>query len=113
MRVLLDQNLSPRLIRNLSDLFPNLESVYTHGLIGASDPQLFEWARGMGIGALLSADQDFVNLVQRLGAPPKVIRIERCDFPSRVIERLIRRESVRIHDFLVSERNVVAQTVEE
>jgi len=36
-----------------------------------------------------------------------IIRIDRCDFPSRVIARLLRREAVRIHDFLSSPRAVL------
>jgi hypothetical protein len=45
VRILLDQNLSPKLIRKLVDLLPELQTVYDHELIGASDPAIFEWAR--------------------------------------------------------------------
>ena len=107
MRILLDQNLSPKLIRKLADILPGLESVYEHELIGASDPVIFEWARKLDFSALVSTDRDFVHLAERVGPPPKVIRIERCDFSSLVIERLIRREAMRIHDFLESPRAVL------
>ena len=107
MRVLLDQNLSPKLIPKLADILPGLESVYQHGLIGSSDAVLFRWAREMGFGAVISADLDFVHLVQRMGPPRKVIRIDRCDFPSDNVEELFRREALRIHDFLISNRPVL------
>lgn len=107
MRILLDQNLSPKLIRALEDALPGLESVYDHGLIGAPDPVIFDWAGKSGFQAVLSTDHDLVQLVERRGPPPKVIRIERCDFPSKIIEQLIRRELIRIHDFLGSERSVL------
>ena len=107
MRILLDQNLSPRLIRKLADVLPGLESVYDHDLTGASDPAIFAWARRLEFSALVSADRDFVHIAERVGPPPKVIRIERCDFPSRILEQLIRRESIRIHEFLSSERSVL------
>jgi predicted nuclease of predicted toxin-antitoxin system len=107
VRILLDQNLSPRLIRRLADLLPELESVYDHELTGASDPFIFEWARNRQFDAVISADRDFVMLAERLGPPPKIIRIERCDYPSGAIEKLIRREMIRIHDFLISERAVL------
>ena len=77
MRILLDQNLSPKLIRRLADIFPGLESVYDRGLTGSSDPVIFEWARRAEFDALVSTDHDFVRLVERSGPPPKVIRIER------------------------------------
>lgn len=107
MRILLDQNLSPKLKSRLADIFPGLESVYEHGLIGASDPTIFDWAHRAGVGALITADRDLVQLVERVAPPPIVIRIERCDFPSGVIEQLLRREAIRIHDFLLSDRAVL------
>ena len=89
MRILLDQNLSPKLINQLADVIPGLESVYQHDLIGASDPVIFDWARISGFAALISADRDFVRLVELMGPPPKVIRIERCDFRSFTIAHLL------------------------
>jgi predicted nuclease of predicted toxin-antitoxin system len=107
VRILLDQNLSPKLIRKLADIIPGLETVYDHDLAGASDPHIFDWARGAGFAAVVSTDLDFVHLVERLGPPPKIVRIERCDFPAKVIELLLRREALRIRDFLESGRAVL------
>ena len=104
---MLDQNLSPKLIRKLADIFPGLESVYNHSLVAASDPFIFEWAKKSNFAALITADQDLVLLAERLGAPPKVIRIDQCDYPSAVIEQLIRQEAIRIHAFLESDRAVL------
>ncbi|HWF10457.1 MAG TPA: DUF5615 family PIN-like protein [Bryobacteraceae bacterium] len=42
MRILLDQNLSPKLIRKLADIIPGLETVYDHDLVGASDSYIFD-----------------------------------------------------------------------
>ncbi len=81
--------------------------MYEHDLVGASDPFIFDWARKADFTAVISTDLDFVNLVERLGPPPKVIRIERCDFAARVIEQLLRREALRIQGFLESGRSVL------
>jgi predicted nuclease of predicted toxin-antitoxin system len=99
VRVLLDQNLSPKLIRKLADVHPGLESVYDHDLTGSSDRFIFEWARRSEFSALV--------LAERFGPPPKVIRIERCDFRFRIIELLLRREAIRIYSFLESNRAVL------
>ena len=107
MRILLDQNLSPKLIRKLADIIPGLETVYDHDLVGASDPFIFDWARKAEVAAVVSTDRDFVHLAERLGPPPKIVRIERCDFPAKMIEQLLRREALRIHDFLKSDRAVL------
>jgi hypothetical protein len=66
MRILLDQNLSPKLIRRLADILPGLETVYDHDLIDSSDTFIFDWARRSEFSALVSADQDFVHLAERL-----------------------------------------------
>jgi len=65
--ILLDQNLSPKLIKKLNDTIPGLENVYDHGLVGASDPFIFDGAWRSGFAALLSAGRDFVHLAERLG----------------------------------------------
>jgi predicted nuclease of predicted toxin-antitoxin system len=69
-----------------------LESVYDHDLIGASDP--FDWARRSAFSAVVSAGHDFVVLAERLGPPPKIIRVEGCDYSSAVLEQLLRREII-------------------
>jgi predicted nuclease of predicted toxin-antitoxin system len=107
VRLLLDQNLSPKLIRRLADLLPGLESVYDHGLIGASDPVIFDWARKMEFAALVSTDLDFVDLAQRIGPPPKnnpdrTMRLSIEDHRAAYSPRMI-----RIHNFLDSERGVL------
>ncbi|HWC99165.1 MAG TPA: DUF5615 family PIN-like protein [Candidatus Sulfopaludibacter sp.] len=103
MRLLLDQNLSPKLAKRLADILPGLESVYEHDLIGASDPFIFSWAARLEFAAVLTADRDFVQLVEQCGPPPKIIRIERCEYPAKVIENLLRREALRIQHFLESD----------
>jgi len=107
VRILLDQNLSPKPIRKLADIVPGLETVYDHDLMGASDRFIFDCARSAEFAAVISTDLDFVHLAERLGPPPWVIRIERCDFPAKVIEQLLRREALRIRDFLESDRAVL------
>jgi len=71
VRVLLDQNLSPKLIQKLADVFPELESVYDHGLIDSSDSFIFDWARRTEVSAVISADRDFVRLAERFGPPQR------------------------------------------
>jgi predicted nuclease of predicted toxin-antitoxin system len=51
---------------------------------------------------VLTADNDFRQRALTLGPPPKIILMERCDFPLRVIEELIRRQAIRISEFATS-----------
>ena len=98
MSLLLDENLSPRLIQRLSSLFPGMLHVRDHGLKQASDEIIWEWASG-NRHTIITTDSDFVALSRRLGWPPKVIHLEQCDFPLRVIEELLRKNAIRISEF--------------
>ena len=61
-------------------------------------------ARAVGVERQIEtgADADFQNKALELGPPPKVIRIERCDFSTREIAALMRRETIRITEFMSS-----------
>jgi predicted nuclease of predicted toxin-antitoxin system len=96
--LLLDENLSPRLLQRLSSLFPGLSHVRDIGLARASDDTIWEWARRNGY-TVVTADADFVALSRLLGFPPKVVHLEKCDFPFRIIEELLRQNAVRISGF--------------
>ncbi len=98
MSLLLDENISPRLIQRLISLFPGMAHVRDVGLKEASDPRIWEWAKQNSF-TVLTADADFVALSRRLGCPPNVIHLERCDSPFRKIEELIRRNAIRISEF--------------
>ena len=98
MSLLLDENISPRLIQRLELLFPGMTHVRDVGLKEASDSQIWAWAKQNRF-TVLTADADFVELSQRLGCPPKVIHLLRCDFPFRVIEELLRGNAIRISEF--------------
>ena len=103
MKFLLDENLSPRLINRLDQLFPGLAHVGQFGLKRSDDSIIFEWAKANGFG-VITTDPDFVALAQRLGWPPKVIHLEQCDYPLRVIEDLLRRSAIRITEFVQDHR---------
>jgi len=95
--MLLDENPSPRLLQRLASLFPGLIHVRDVGLKQASDKEIWAWARE-NHHTVVTTDTDIVALSRQLGWPPKVIHIERCDFPFRVIENLLRHNAVRISE---------------
>jgi len=98
LSLLLDENLSPRLTLRLASLFPGLIHVRDVGLRQAGDREIWDWARENRF-TVVTADADFVALVDRMGLLPKLIHIERCDFPFRVIEELLRQNAIRISEF--------------
>ena len=72
MRLLFDQNLSPRLVRLLSDVYPRCSHVYDLGMDRASDTEVWNYAAEHGY-SIVSKDADFHQRSLLLGAPPKVI----------------------------------------
>jgi predicted nuclease of predicted toxin-antitoxin system len=57
MKLLFDQNVSPRLATRLSDLFPQSAHVHPPGLGAASDAAIWSYARDNEF-AIVSKDED-------------------------------------------------------
>jgi predicted nuclease of predicted toxin-antitoxin system len=99
MKLLLDENLSRRLVRRIADLFPDSKHLGTVGLLQAKDMDVWTYAKSNGF-SIVTADADFYELATTLGPPPKVIWLRGCDYPTAVAEDLIRGQAIRITDFL-------------
>ncbi|MFZ0960147.1 MAG: DUF5615 family PIN-like protein [Terriglobia bacterium] len=89
MKLLFDQNLSPRLVQRLSDLYPSSAHVYPIGLDRASDTRLWQYAREHGF-ILVTQDADFNEMGEVLGFPPKVIWVRRGNCSTGEIESILR-----------------------
>ncbi len=72
MKLLIDQNLSRRLIEPLRDTFPNSEHVTSLGLDTATDHVVWEFARSHDF-VIVSKDSDFRQLAFLHGPPPKAV----------------------------------------
>lgn len=69
------------------------------GLRQAEDRAIRDFAKAREF-AIVTADADFYDLALHLGAPPKVIWLRGCDYPSSMVEGLLRSQAVRIAEFL-------------
>ena len=74
MTLLFDENLSPRLVPALADLFPESAHVDLLGMGGEPDPVIWEYAKRHGY-ILVSKDSDFHERSLLYGRPPKVVWI--------------------------------------
>jgi predicted nuclease of predicted toxin-antitoxin system len=90
MKLLFDQNLSPQLVLNLADLFPNSSHVYAVNLDSAQDTEVYDYARREGF-TLVTKDADFGDLNVLLGFPPKVVWIRRGNCSTATIGDILRR----------------------
>src|SRR5438132_1236249 len=75
MKLLFDQNLSPKLVGRLADLFPGSSHVQSVGLDCASDEQVWEYAL-VNAFAIVTKDEDYSVLSAVRGCPPKVIWLQ-------------------------------------
>ena len=89
MRFLFDQNLSPRLVRALADLFPESIHVRDVGLEAAEDDEVWGYALEHLL-TIVSKDSDFHQRSFVYGHPPKVIWIRRGNCSTGEIEAILR-----------------------
>ena len=98
MKLLVDENLAPRLAGNLADLFPDSIHVSSAGLSSAPDAVIWEYAKDHGF-TFLTKDKDFAGLSIALGPPPKVILVRSGNCSTAAVARIIRGNAVRFSDF--------------
>jgi len=98
MKLLFDQNLSPRLPRLLADLYPDSVHVREVGLRDATETQIWNYANKNDF-AIVSKDSDFQARCLLYGHPPKFIWLRIGNCPFKDIEDLLRKHSAEIHAF--------------
>jgi predicted nuclease of predicted toxin-antitoxin system len=98
LKLLVDENLAPRLAHDLADLFPGSVHVSAVETGSTDDTILWEYAKTHAF-TLLTKDKDFASLGLTWGAPPKVILLQTGNCSTARIERLVRNHAVRLSDF--------------
>jgi predicted nuclease of predicted toxin-antitoxin system len=104
MKLLFDQNLSPRLPRLLADNYAESIHVREVGLRDADDFEIWEYAKTNGY-AIVSKDSDFQQRSLLLGAPPKFIWLRVGNCTVKRTESLLRSYSAAIHTFDLDDSN--------
>lgn len=79
MKLLFDENLSHRLVAALDDVYPGSIHPRDCGLRGASDDEIWRYARDNGY-VIVSKDSDFSQRSALRGSPPKIVwlRVGNC-----------------------------------
>lgn len=88
MKLLLDENLSDRIIARIDDLYPDSTHVKTLGLTNTDDKIIWEYAKSNNL-IIVSKDSDFHQRSLLYGYPPKFIYLRIGNSPtSRIIQIL-------------------------
>jgi predicted nuclease of predicted toxin-antitoxin system len=103
VKLLLDENLSPRLVESLSDLYPGSLHVHRCGLGSAKDAEIWEYAKTNGF-TIVSKDLDFEERSILLGAPPKIILLRTSNCARKEVEPLLTVALHVISRFIVEDK---------
>ena len=95
MRLLLDQNLSHRLLDALDDLFPGSLHVRLLGLAEADDLTIWNYAKDHDL-IVVTQDSDYSDWNKLRGAPPRIIWLRCGNASVQQIHTKIRNASSRI-----------------
>ena len=88
----------------MAELFPNSLHVFDTGLARCtSDETIWDYAKTNGF-IIVTADSDFLGFANDRGAPPKIVRLENCNYRTSRVEDLLRRHAVRIAELEQSSR---------
>ncbi len=98
MKLLFDENLSPRLVGDLASPWPGSTHIELLGMRGASDAAIWAHARD-GDFIIVSKDDDFRSLALVRGPPPKVIWLQVGNAPTAAVANLLRANALLLHTF--------------
>jgi predicted nuclease of predicted toxin-antitoxin system len=108
VKLLFDANLSPRLVKQLADLFPGSVHLFDLPLPrDAADSDIWGYAKQNGFDILTADGDDFPPLARRFGAPPKVILLESWRFPTKIALEVLRGNAILIGEFVKSKEGLL------
>ncbi len=99
MKLLLDQNLSHRLLEALNEFYPGSTHVRLAGLEKASDAEIWDHAKTHGF-TIVSQDADFQEFAQIHGGPPKVIWLQAGNTSTGAMRSLLLAEREKVDRIL-------------
>jgi predicted nuclease of predicted toxin-antitoxin system len=98
VKLLFDQNLSPRLVRALAEVFPDSTHVRDVGLASADDDDVWAYAVAHGF-LIVSKDSDFHQRSFVHGAPPKIVWVRLGNCTTAQVEAILRAHAGEIARF--------------
>ena len=103
MKLLIDQNISHRIIPLLNEQFSDIYHVKDSGLINADDHIIFKYARENEFNAVITLDDDFVKLLNLFSAPPKIIWLRTGNCSTTFLAEILNLKFNLIKEFVQSD----------
>ncbi len=98
MKLLFDENLSPRLVTLCAPLWPGSSHVEILGMRGASDFDIWAMAQAQDF-IIVTKDDDFRSLALVRGPPPKVVWIQAGNATTAKIANLLLNSELELESF--------------
>lgn len=102
MKLLLDENLSDRIVQRIDDLYPESQHVKALGLTNTDDAVIWEYAKTNDF-VIVSKDADFHQRSLLFGHPPKFIYLRIGNSPTSKIIQILRDNSEIVRQFVARE----------
>lgn len=99
MRLLFDQNISHRLIKQISTVLPDSKQVRDLNIENHSDKAIWEFAKNNEY-SIVTFDSDFYDFSLVWGHPPKIIWLRTYNQTTRHIEEMLRKHLDTIKEFV-------------
>lgn len=108
MKLLFDANLSPKLAKQLADLFPGAVHLFDLPLArNVADDVIWTYAKDNGFDIVTADAGDYPPLAKRLGPPPRVILLESWRYPTKIAQELLRGNAILIAEFARSDQGLL------
>ncbi len=102
MKLLFDQNISFRLVRKISNLYPKAKQVRELGLENATDREIFDFAIKNKY-TMVTFDADFCDINNLKGFPIKIIWLRTGNTTTKNLEKIFIDKFDMIQTFLTEE----------
>lgn len=101
MKLLLDQNISYRVVKLIAEHFPESSGVKNCHLTNATDLEIWTFAKG-NCYTIVTFDEDFYNIQLLKGFPPKIVWFKTGNLSNQ-----------QIADFLIAQKEMIASFVSD
>lgn len=108
MKLLLDENLSRRMVPFLQADFPGSSQVALSGLESASDSEIWQYAKANGF-VIVSRDSDFQERSLVAGHPPQVVWLKIPNRSKTAVLNILLEHHVEIEQALIGQNRACVE----
>lgn len=99
MKLLLDENISHKLVNKLEEFFPGIKHILSFQLKSIDDKIIFQFAKENDF-AIVTFDEDYFTLSVLHGFPPKIIWLRTGNVSTKELEGILKEKQNLIDEFL-------------